>query len=164
VLAWLGDRLEPIADALGEIVPGGDNVLWIVLGSAVVLLAVLVTGWLIGRRGRREVERALAWAGPELDPRALERQADEAERRGDVELALRLRFRAGLMRLAAARAVPNGERLPSGELARRLRTPEFREVARVFDEVVYGGRPAAPADAETSRRGWERVLAEAGAR
>ena len=31
-----------------------------------------------------------------LEPDELERRADEAERRGDLDTALRLRFRAGL--------------------------------------------------------------------
>jgi hypothetical protein len=54
--------------------------------------------------------------------------------------------------------------LTSAEVARRLRSPVFDEVARSFDEVVYGRRRAVPEDAETARAGWAEVLERAGAR
>jgi hypothetical protein len=168
LLGWIGDRLRPVVDAINralDALPGGDNVLWTIAGTLVAAAAVLVALRLARRRG------AVAGGRPGslphergVDPRELERRAEEAERRGDHETALRLRFRAGLLRLDRLRVVPFRESLTSGEVARRLRSPEFDRLARVFDEVVYGRRPPRPEDSEQAREGWHRVLAEAAAR
>jgi hypothetical protein len=93
-------------------------------------------------------------------PAELERAAEEAERSGDWERAVRLRFRAGLLRLDEARVLPFRESITSGEVARKLRSREFDGVARAFDEVVYGRRAALADDATGAREGWRRVLAE----
>ena len=95
------------------------------------------------------------------DPADLERLADEAERRGDLEVALRLRFRAGLLRLGRARALPLRPSLRTREARRALRSARFDRLARDFDEVVYGRRPPSAADVETARSEWPQVVAEA---
>jgi hypothetical protein len=96
------------------------------------------------------------------DPRRLEDEAARAERDGDLELALRLRFRAGLLRLDQKRALPATQTpLTNGEIGRRLRSESFRGLARDFDEIVYGRRPAFAGDVERARAGWPRVLEEA---
>ena len=61
-----------------------------------------------------------------LDPGELERLADEAERRGDLEIALRLRFRAGLLRLGRAQALELRPSLTTREARRALRNPPVR--------------------------------------
>ena len=76
-------------------------------------------------------------------------------------LALRLRFRAGLARLAALHTVPQPENLTSRQLARALGSPRFGGLARDLDEVVYGGRQASAADLTSAREGWPQVLREA---
>ena len=96
------------------------------------------------------------------DPGQLEREADEAERSGDAARALRLRFRAGLLRLGPGRVVPLRESLTSGEARRLVRLPEFDRLARTHDEVVYGGRAARAADAVEARETWPRVLTAKG--
>jgi hypothetical protein len=168
IVAWLGDRLAFVADGwrrLGRLVPGGTYVLWTILGGLVALAAAWVGAALVRRREGKLVagaERRLsAVAG---DPVALEREADRAERDGDFELALRLRFRAGLIRLGRARAVPLRESLTSGEASSILRLSEFDALARRFDEVVYGRRPAAARDLDEARDTWPRVLESAGRR
>jgi hypothetical protein len=164
LLHWIGERLRPVVDAVGWVAdrfPGGSDALWAVAGAAVAAVAALVALRLARRRSggpvRARAERGAAAAGPG----ALERLADEAEQRGDHETALRLRFRAGLLRLDRLRVLPFRESLTSGEVARRLRSPEFDRLARSFDEVVYGRRPPRREDAEEAREGWRRVLAEA---
>jgi hypothetical protein len=99
--------------------------------------------------------------GRSEDPGDLEREADRAERSGDLETALRLRFRAGLLRLGRARVLPERPSLRTFEARRALRNPRFDGLARDFDEVVYGGRSPQPADVETARAEWPRVLEEA---
>src|SRR5262249_61242968 len=57
------------------------------------------------------------------DPGRLEREADAAEHRGDLDAAVRLRFRAGLLRLDRAGAISYRPSITSGQVARRLRPP-----------------------------------------
>jgi hypothetical protein len=167
LLGWLGDRLRPLTDAIARLAdrfPGGRSALWTFVGAAVAAAAALVALRLARRRSggpeRARLERAAAVVGPA----ELERLADAAEQRGDHEAALRLRFRAGLLRLDRLRVLPFRESLTSAEVARRLRSPDFDRLARSFDEVVYGRRPPRREDAEEAREGWRRVLAQAAAR
>jgi uncharacterized protein DUF4129 len=161
-LEWLGDRLEPVLDwfdDLGEEVPGGPFTLWLILSCAVIALAGRITTTSIGRRAIA-IERARAAALPKAeDPHALERAADRAERDGDWELAVRLRFRAGLLRLDRRRVIEYRPSLTTGEVARAVSSPAFSEVGERFDAIAYGGRPAEREDAEHARRGWAEVLA-----
>lgn len=168
VLEWLGRKLDFVRrafDWLGDRL-GGANVLWTLLAAAVVALAAFAAA----RLARQRSARALAAAGGGVlgsirdDPRELERRAAEAERAGDFELALRLRFRAGLLRLGRARVVPLRPSLTSGEVRRTLQLEEFDRLAGDFDEVVYGRRPARADDVEAARTSWPRVLEQAGSR
>jgi Domain of unknown function (DUF4129) len=163
-LQWLGDRLEPIADWInrrGAVVPGGPIALWMILAALVVAAAGSITGTTIRRRALA-IERARAAALPEADdPHALERTADRAEQDGDFERAVRLRFRAGLLRLDRRRVLVYRPSLTTGEVARAIRAPAFAEVGARFDEIAYGGRAARREDAEAAKRGWRDVLTQA---
>jgi hypothetical protein len=136
---------------------------WTLAALLVVVLAAVLGSRLVRRRTAEAVARGHEAAAGPLDPGKLERRADEAERRGELEQALRLRFRAGLLRLQRADAIPARDSLTSGEVARRLRSADFDRLAGVFDEVVYGGRRPERADLESSRASWARVLATVGA-
>jgi hypothetical protein len=161
---WLGERLEPMRgwiDSVGVYVPGGALVVWLVLAGIVLLAATAVTGATIRRRAIA-IERARRAALPATDdPRALERDAERAERAGDWERAVRLRFRAGLLRLDRREVLAYRPSLTTGEVARAVGSPAFAEIGERFDAIAYGGRPAERADAESARRGWEQVLADA---
>jgi Domain of unknown function (DUF4129) len=163
-LAWLGDRLEPILSWIndrGRGMPGGPVVLWMLLAALVIVAASAVTGTTIRRRALA-IERSRAATLPEAeDPHALERAADRAEQDGDYERAVRLRFRAGLLRLDRRRVLSYRPSLTTGEVARAIEAPAFADVGARFDEIAYGGRPAEPADAEAARQGWKDVLAQA---
>lgn len=162
--SWLAGRFHFVARGwdwvAGSI--GGAPVLWAIVGALVLVAAILLGGRLAQRRteveargaGRRE-------RGRSEDPAELERLADEAERHGDLEVALRLRFRAGLLRLGRARALPLRPSLRTREARRALRSPRFDRLARDFDEVVYGGRVPNTGDVETARAEWPQVVAEA---
>jgi hypothetical protein len=54
------------------------------------------------------------------DPDALERQADDEERAGRFDIALRLRFRAGLLRLDRRGAIRYRPSLTTDEVRRAL--------------------------------------------
>ena len=163
-LSWLERHLHFLArgfDWLAAIV-GGQLVLWTIIAVVVLAAAAFVARQLARRRIEAEargVGRRTRSRGE--DPAELERLADEAERRGDLEVALRLRFRAGLLRLGRARALPLRPSLRTREARRALRSARFDRLARDFDEVVYGGRSPSAADVEAARTEWPQVVAEA---
>jgi len=166
-LEWLGEQLEPLFQDIDDFavrVPGGPAVLWLALAGLVLLAATGVTSTSIRRRALA-IERARAAALPPTDdPRALEREAERAERAGEWERAVRLRFRAGLLRLDGRGIIAYRPSLTTGEVSRAVGSPAFAEVGERFDAIAYGGRPAAADDADAARRGWTAVLAEAGRR
>jgi hypothetical protein len=164
VLEWLGDKLRFVArpfDWLAARLPGGWTTLWIAIGALVVLLAAFVATRLGARRGGRLLDAAASRrSGRAPDPDRLERDAAEAERHGDLELALRLRFRAGLIRLARAEVIPGHEPLTSGQLRRLVGSRSFDRLALDLDEVVYGDLPASAEQVGRARESWPRVLQE----
>jgi hypothetical protein len=165
VLAWLARHLHFAGryfDWLARQVPGGRSVVWAVLAALVIGLTVLVAMRLARRRSLHE-RGVGAWVDGERpeDPRALEQLADEAERRGDLEVALRLRFRAGLMRLGRAQVLELRPSITTVEVRRALRSRRFDGLARSFDEVVYGRRAPRAQDVADARSEWPLVLEEA---
>jgi hypothetical protein len=159
-----GEALGRLVEAIADRLPGGERTFWILLGLLVCGTAAIIATRIARRRSTASVEHARrARRGEKLDPRRLEREADEAERNGDLERALRLRFRAGLLRLGLAETIPLRDSLTSGEVRRRLQRPEFDALAAAFDEIVYGGRRPEPADVEEARTGWPRLLKAVGA-
>jgi hypothetical protein len=168
LLDWLADRLRVFGGAfdwLAERLPGGDSTAAVLLATLVLLVAAFAAARIAARRSRRILEeRHRADVRRRVDPSDLERAADEAERNGELEEALRLRFRAGLLRLERANVIAFHESMTSGDVARQLRSQEFDRIANTFDEVVYGRRPPESPDLRAARDGWPRVLQEAGAR
>jgi Domain of unknown function (DUF4129) len=157
-LRSLGHAITNVVDDLAGVLPGGTAVAWTVVGL-LVLAATVVVGRLAARtvatdRGRR----ASAAAAPTLSADQLRARAEEAERGGDYALALRLRFRAGLVELADRDLVRSPALLTSGELSRRLSSADFDALAGRFDEVAYGGRPAAADDVADARARWGELL------
>jgi uncharacterized protein DUF4129 len=166
-LTWIGDRIDGLVgwiDTGGASFPGGALTLWIVLSAFVLLAAATITGTTIRRRALA-IERKRAAAAPKAEsPEALERAADKAERDGEWERAVRLRFKAGLLRLDRRRVLTYRPSLTTGEVARAIGVPAFAAIGADFDEIAYGGRPAEREDAESARSGWKTVLEEAVAR
>ena len=157
---WLGDRLEDAGAALS----GGPVLGWLILAAIAAALTAAVLTWATARRRRRDASRVPGPAdvpgAAALGPAELERQAAEAERTGDLDAAIRLRFAAGLLRLDAAEAIALRPSLTSGDVGRLLRSPRYDDLATTHDAVAYGGRHAAPPDAEAARDDWPLVVRE----
>jgi hypothetical protein len=169
-IRWVFEKLAWPFRQLGLGSPGSggwSDVVWGLIGALVVAAAAAAAVALGRRGGGLRIEsgadgRTGRRAGE--DPARLERSADEAERDGDLAGALRLRFRAGLIRLARARVIPARSSVTTREVRRAVASPEFDVLARDFDEVVYGHRAASAGDVERARAGWPRVLESVGER
>ena len=170
VFVWLGERIDPLADAIGDaidrvaaLLPGGRPVGYALLAGAALLGFAALASRTVRLRSRRRVSAAARNADVALgpSPAELERAAMEAERAGDLSLAVRLRFRAGLVALERQGSISLRASLTTAAIAGRLDSREFAAVASSFEEVAYGGRPAAAADVDAQRAGWPRVLEEA---
>lgn len=168
----IGDGLRrlgrPLEDAFRQVagwLPGGSALLWVLIAGSVLA----ATGALAVRAGAR---RRLAAAGTAAGDAAGERrsaaelirEAERAERAGDLDAALRLRFRAGLLELGTRELVELRPALTNRELLRDVPSPTLAGLVDGFEAVAYGGRPAQPADVRSARDGWPRVPEEAGTR
>ena len=164
-LEWIGDRLRGIVNWLGDVLSHVPTNLLLLIGIAAVAGVVAYVVAAVKRR-RVTARPSSASASPAKDEtedaRTLERTADEAERDGDLERALRLRFRAGLLRLGDRGAIKYRPSVTTDEVRRALDSHTFDHLARTFEEVTYGDRVAEKPDVDTARREWPQVLEQAG--
>jgi hypothetical protein len=149
--------LEELVSSLAVDVPGGSTTVWAALAAAVLALtaALAARG---ARRSLRDPTGGTEGAARTLRARDLERDATAAEaqeRHGD---AVRLRFRAGLMRLAELELVDGAPSMLNAEVARALDSEDFDRLARRFEQIAYGGREADAEDVRVARREWSSVL------
>jgi hypothetical protein len=163
LLRWMGERLDRVRDVFDDIadsLPGGRPLFYTLLGGLVLLGAALLARRSISGRSAAAARAARARSAAREDPAELEREADRAAAAGEWETAVRLRFRAGLLRLDAREAIEYRPSLTTGEVRQAIFSPAFDRVGADFDEIAYGGRPAGEADEAASRDGWQRVLSE----
>jgi LPXTG-motif cell wall-anchored protein len=165
-LHWLGDRLDALFGPVAALIASVSAWIWL----AALGIVVAAIAWIVTRRRRRRLTTAPTGKAPRVaatdtdpeDPDALERAADAAERDGDLARAVRLRFRAGLLRLGDRGAIRYRPSVTTGEVRTTLRSQRFDDLAGTFEAVAYGGRAADRPDIDASRREWPHVLEEAG--
>lgn len=163
VLEWIGERFAPVGRAVDDV--GGNRLLAVGVAAAILVTAGVVTALVIRHRAGAASGGA-GWApagGRRERPGELDRRADAAERGGDLELALRLRFRAGLLRLDEAGVLSYRASLTTGTVTRAVTSPALARMASTLEEVVYGRRPASLDDLAEARAGWPAVLREVAA-
>jgi hypothetical protein len=163
-LTWIGDRVHSVIDGIAHGLSHIPEGIGLTFAAAVLGTAIyFIVRYARGRRGRPDNHSRAAAGGTDAaeDPRELERAADEAERAGRFDEALRLRFRAGLLRLGARGAIRYRPSVTTNEVRRVLGSETFDELARTFEAVAYGGRDALEPDLQTARREWPRVVAGA---
>jgi hypothetical protein len=132
------------------------------LGVVIIAVAVVVGVRLARTRARVGVVRAGRAVGlRDEDPDALEGAAEQAEGSGDYELAVRLRFRAGLARLERGGLITGRRTHTSAQLAGILRSPTFDALAGQLDGIVYAGHAATADHVGAARSGWPRIPVEA---
>jgi hypothetical protein len=163
-LTWIGERIRDVLDPIGRVLSEMPLPVVLSLVAAILTLIVfLVVRVVRARRGSPDQRRAASMP-PQETERAddLERAAEEAERDGRLDEAVRLRFRAGLLRLGDRGAIRYRPSVTTGEVRRVLGSDTFDELARTFEAVAYGGQAATEPDVDTARREWPRVVASTG--
>ena len=131
VVKWVGNAVADPFNAIGKLVadigkvfPGGVAGVWAV-GAALLLLAVSL---LFARRARYSLGNAFDEFGVDarrVTPAELEREAAAAERAQRWDDAVRLRFRAGILRLGERLELASTETVPNHMLGRLLRSRRF---------------------------------------
>jgi hypothetical protein len=164
----LGDRLRDIGNFVSRLVRDVPGPSWLAAAVLVIALALALVVWLVrvhrtGRLGRFSAGTEARHTARE-HPDDLERQADDAERNGLLDVALRLRFRAGLLRLDRRGVIRYRPSLTTNEVRRALGSSTFDELAQRFEEVTYGDAVAGPDDVDAARTNWPRVVEDAARR
>ncbi|MFN2526528.1 MAG: DUF4129 domain-containing protein [Actinomycetota bacterium] len=149
------DRIQGWFDSLALQLPGGYITLWLLIALTIVVAALVVVSRFSGRRSAGHV------GGRATDPQkaplvagSLGRLAEEAEKRGDYRAAVRLRFKALLLRLEAERSIGYRPSMTSRELRRLVNSPAFDAAVSFFDEVAYGNRVPTSNEVRTTRIQW----------
>jgi len=157
---WIWHHLlSPIFHGVHGVLGAGG---WIVALVLALALGIFVGVLLTRRRSRvasSPTHEGLRTASE--DPVDLERAAEDAEAKGENELAVRLRFQVGLARLEARGVIPDRLTMTSHQLRRTLRSPVFDELASRHESITYAQQPASPRDVAAARKGWGQLLAEA---
>lgn len=164
--AWVGEQATRVFGPIGRFFARVFGPIIGALFAQPIFAALVVAGLLalIFIAARRSAARRVvnfdstkpAEAGLSVDPGDLERDALAAAVSGDHKLAIRLRFRAGLMRLRTSGRLPANE-VTNGDARMHLSEPDFDELANDFDEIVYGGRTATKDDTSESEARWPRL-------
>jgi hypothetical protein len=134
---------------------------WVVL-IVLAIAAGATAAWLLIRRRPRlsRTDTASIDAMEREDAASLEAAAATAEANGDLDAAVRLRFRAGLARLEAAGIIASRLVTTTQQVRRTLHSPTFDDLAERHESIVYAGRAASTADTTHAREGWPRVIDE----
>jgi hypothetical protein len=144
----------PLSDVFGS--------WWPLLVLFIALLAGVIVGRILIRRRAvpgRKVTGQINMPADE-DPDELEVRARQAERDGDLQAAVRLRFRAGVIRLERMGVVHRAPTRTDRELSRSLHSVTFDALASDLESIVYGGAPATEQQAADALSGWHTITLE----
>ena len=141
-----------------QVDPGRPSYGWLLL-AAMLVLAVAVAAVIAKRRLRAETDQQRAIDVERRgDADELEDLASTAEAAGRFEEALRLRFRAGLMRLDDLEVIAYDPALATGAVRNAVHMGEFDAVASQFERVAYSDYAPQRTDVTSHRQGWQTVL------
>jgi hypothetical protein len=143
---WVLERIAELFTGIGSLGSGGIVGLLVLIGLAVLVVVIV-------RRRVGTIARARSVPGAVFDDRSLtaadhRRAAESAESRGDLTAAVRERFRAVVRELEQRGVIDEVSGRTVDEIAVQAghampgSAAEFRAAATVFDDAVYGGRPA----------------------
>lgn len=174
VTRFIDDVMERIRDWLSasgevrtgtpttQVDPGRPSYGWLLL-AAMLVLAVVVATVIARRRISAETDQQRAMDVERRgDAEELEDLANAAEAAGRFEDALRLRFRAGLMRLDDLDVIAYDPAMATGAVRSAVAMAEFDTVASQFERVAYSDYAPQQTDVTSHQQGWQTVLGELG--
>lgn len=159
---WLNELIAPLW-SFGEDLYKASPVLFWIFTAILLLIVFALIGHIIysfrAAFARRQIkEYQAAQSEPALDPAHWEKRAETAARKEDFILALRLLFRAGLLRLEGGKVRPAAT---NREYVRRYRTTPaeepLRELVNLIDYKWYGGRSCVYDDWQTGKEAYEAI-------
>lgn len=169
-LDWIGDRFEQLGRLLRSpfrwlFETAGDGLGWLIVGAAFAAVVAMIASSVRHGTLRRVMHRTSAAARSartRTSPEDLEAAAVEAAARGEFDVAVRLRFEAGLQRLDRdARAIVYTSSIATSEVRQLIEQPTFDQLADRFERVAYRQDPAAASDDVDARRDWPHVVESA---
>jgi hypothetical protein len=160
VTTWIGEHLERLLARLHLGAQTGNIVAYLLIGVAVVLLALWLWRSLAGRA--RQLELEFEPGEPARDARGWLGEALAAAERGEYREAIHCGYWAAVAHLEGAGAVPRDRSRTPRELARLLESRSgergpFGELTARFERVWYGYRAPTAADWESMRVQLERM-------
>ncbi len=164
---WLHTILGPVEHFFSRAFARLSTFDKVALAVAVIAILTAIIAVLAGRHRARTGKLAASHAGPQTEPESpdvLEARADEAERSGQHEAAVRLRFQAGLARLALRGYVAHPRTTTDSELSSAIKSDHFDQVAHDLEEIIYAGRKASQDDVTTARAHWPGVMSDVASR
>ena len=145
---------------VGEESTGGRFLFWTIVTLMILIVTAVVASRLAKRRSASlAITSRVKDEHDSVSAEHLERRAGEAFDRQDHEEAIRLYYRAGLIRLGRRGIIEYEESLTSGEAAEMVRLAVFDHIAQTFDGVAYGHRPATADQVAGALSDWETLLA-----
>lgn len=150
IFRWLYKLVEGLPEWLQHVIVWGLVLILVVLLGHMVY-SIVSLFWASKRAQPLTVELSTAVS----DPLTFERQAEEAAAKGDCSLAVRLLFRACVLRLEQAETRKFRGGMTNREILRRHRNSAVYESIRLFVETLefkwYGQGVCSPADYEACR-------------
>lgn len=160
VMGWIGEHIAQLLKRLHLGALTGNMVAYVLIGVAVVLLALWLWRSLAGRA--RQLELEFEPGEPAQDARRWLAEARAAADRGEYREAIHCGYWAAVMHLEGLGAVPRDPSLTPRELARLLESRPgergpFSELTARFERVWYGYRAPTAGDWESMRAQLERI-------
>lgn len=160
----------PVIGGLGA---AGTILLWVFIAIIVGGLGFLVFKIIQNSKGSKkksddpddevvdidwsEEEKVLEFV---TDADLLEQLSEQAEAAGNLELALRYRFRAGLLRLSDRRIISFHPSVTNAQWQLLINNDSFDVLTRDFNDVTYGERPCDSTHLSRARQQWSVLTSE----
>ncbi len=161
----------PSFDGLSTI---GTVLLWVLIGVVLGAITFLIYKYFPNRRKKTPKKKSdpddipvdLDWEDEEnvlenvTDAQILEDLSDKAEREGNLGLALRYRFRAGLLRLNDMDVITFHPSITNAQWQTIINNNSFNIVTRDFNDVTYGQLSCDAGHISRARSNWSTLVAK----
>ncbi|MCL4449027.1 MAG: hypothetical protein M1483_04660 [Actinobacteria bacterium] len=164
---WLDFKLPSFPHPFGSNI--FSNMLWTMLILAVISAVILGFAIVLTHRLTSKAVRVkrledktptIPAKTDYLNPDELLRQAILAENSSQFNEAVKLRFKAGIVRLEKDGYVTNTLTTTTEDISETIASPTFNYLAKTFNEIAYANKTADIQDMLEARSGWVMVLKE----